>query len=65
MTDFATERLEPTSRGAPVSPQDQHEIAGRRPSRPKASPRKPSDSDSDSKPTEAVDEGLHRLDQLA
>lgn len=67
MADFATERLEPTSRGAPVSPQNQHEIAGKRPARPKAQRRKQSESDSEpeSKPTEAGDDASHRLDQLA
>ncbi len=65
MADFATERLEPTSRGAPVSPQNQHEIAGKRPARPKAQRRKQSESEPESKTTEAGDDASHRLDQLA
>jgi hypothetical protein len=65
MADFATDRLEPTSRGTPVSAQDQREIVSKPGNRPRLQPRKPSTLDQDAETAEQPDDGSHRLDQLA
>jgi hypothetical protein len=65
MTDFATDRLEPSSRGAPVSGQQPRDLPGKVLRRPKGKPPSQPAGEKDKEAQERVDPLPHRIDQLA
>jgi hypothetical protein len=65
MTDFATDRLEPSSRGVPVSGQEPRELPGKVLRRPKVKPPSQKSSEKENELQERVDPLPHRIDQLA
>ncbi len=66
MTGFSTDRLEPTSRGEPVSSQaEQRDLSGKPPRRPRPQPRHAESPKRDTEALEPSDEPSHRIDDLA
>jgi hypothetical protein len=66
MTGFSTDRLEPTSRGEPVSSQaEQRELSRKPPRRPRSQPRHAESPKRDPDTLQPSDQPAHQIDDLA
>lgn len=66
MTGFSTDRLEPASRGEPVSSQaEQRNLLGKPPRRPRSQPARPEPPKPEGEALEPSDQPAHQVDDLA